>query len=230
MVVKRTTRSVGITLQKDKKQVIHLRAGNSGQERRLCLPLHPPLTESTSLTTITGTTPATIVVATVSAVVTRAVEATAEEDIHQTAEAMETAAVAMASAEATERMPMAVREELHPTDRTVRPTATDRPTDSAEATATTAMTEAREGHPMAVLPLVRVARHTGTGRLTDSAEAMATTPKVERREDHPMDRAVLHSARVVHPTDREEVTAAARKAAREGRHIQGNRPAATDSE
>ncbi len=142
---------------------------------------------------------------------------------------METAAVAMASAEATERMPMAVREELHPTDRAVRPTATDRPTDSAEATATTATTEAREGHPMAVLPLVRVARHTGTGRLTDSAEAMATTPKVERREDHPTDRAVLHSARVVHPTDREEVTAAARKAAREGRHIQGNRPAATDS-
>ena len=141
---------------------------------------------------------------------------------------METAAVAMASAEATVTTPKAEREDLHLTDRAVLLTGTVRLTDREEAMAATTTMEARGDHPTVALHSARVVLPTGTGRLTDREEAMATTPR-ERREDRHTDRAVLHSARAVHPMDREEVTAAARKAAREGRHIQENRPAATDS-
>ena len=71
-------------------------------------------------------------------------EATAEEDIHQTAEAAtETAAVAMASAEATVTTPKAEREDLHLTDRAVLLTGTGRLTDREEAMAATTTREAR---------------------------------------------------------------------------------------
>ena len=104
--------------------------------------------------------------ATASAVVIRAVEATAEEDIHQTAEAAtETAAVAMASAEATVTTPKAEREDLHLTDRAVLLTGTGRLTDREEAMAATTTMEARGDHPTVALHSARVVLPTGTGVL-----------------------------------------------------------------
>lgn len=166
----------------------------------------------------------TIAAATASAVVTRAVVATAEEDIHQTAEAAtETAVVAMASAEATVTILMAEREELHPTDRAVHLTGTGRLMDSVEAMEATAMTEERGGHPTADHHSVRVVHH------TVREEVMVITPKVVRKENHLTGRAVLHSERDAHHTDREEATVQVRKVEREGLHIQGSRPQDTDS-
>ena len=216
MVVKRTTRSVGITLQKDQKQVIHLRAGNSGQERSV-----------------------------VPAASSSADGEYKSYDNHRNYSSDNRGGYGQRggyqsrggnsrggyssdrrssygdrsggygqrrsygdNAEGGERRSSSYGQS--------RPSYGDRPSYGQRRSYGSNNYDGGERRSSYGRRFIRRGSSfpTGTGRLTDREEAMATTPR-ERREDRHTDRAVLHSARAVHPMDREEVTAAARKAARE---------------